>query len=327
MSILDSAILLGKETTYGTAASLTRAFEGKADSFKREQNYIDSIGFRANMEALRSDRFVVENLGGTGELELDILNKGFGMLFEGMFGTSTGPTQQGATIAYSQTHTTDDTGPTSSYTIQVLRSVVGGTTQQFTHLGAVVTGWTISQDVNGLANLKVSYDFRDVETSTSAGTPSYPAGTTPFAWNQVTVTLDPNGSATVLQPRDFSFSADLGFDTNRRRLTSSGLKAQPVRNSVPSYTGSMTVDFEGLTEYNRWVNGDVFALRVAWTGAVIESSYNYTLQLDLPAVQYTGESPVASLSELSSQPLPFRALHDGTNPVVTLTYISTDTAF
>ena len=33
MSILDAAIMVGVESTYGTPATLTRAYEGKADTF------------------------------------------------------------------------------------------------------------------------------------------------------------------------------------------------------------------------------------------------------------------------------------------------------
>ena len=36
-TVLDNAILVGKETTYGTAVTLTRGYEAKSDTWVRKQ--------------------------------------------------------------------------------------------------------------------------------------------------------------------------------------------------------------------------------------------------------------------------------------------------
>ena len=42
-SILDNAIMVGKETTYGTPAVLSRAYEAQADTWAREQEALESV--------------------------------------------------------------------------------------------------------------------------------------------------------------------------------------------------------------------------------------------------------------------------------------------
>lgn len=323
MGILDTAIHVGVESTYGTPASLTRSFEGKADTFKRENERIKSVGFRSGMEGIRSDRVVTVNMGGAGSLELDVLTKGFGMLLKSLLGGAVAPTQQGVTTAYIQTYTSTADGPSQSLTIQTVRSEVGGTTQQFTHHGCVVTGWTLENSPGGLLTLNLDFDFEDVDTSTAAGTPTYPASTVPFDWTQAAITLN----ATPLHALEFSLQADLGLKTDRRYLRGSALKKQPVRAAVPTYTGNLVVDFEDDSRYAEFAAGTVVGPLVAtWTGAVIDAPHAYEVEVTIPALQWTGESPEASLDDLTSQPLPFEVLDNGTDPMVTITYQSTDTA-
>lgn len=320
-NVMDTAILVGKETTYGTPVTLTRAYEGKADSFKRAQERIMSTGFYAGAHAKRSDRVVTVNMGGEGSLEFDILTKGFGLLLQGMLGTVTGPTQQAATIAYKTTADSADTDPGDFYTIQVQRTDMGGTQRNFTHHGCTITGWNISQEVGGLLVASLNFDFEDVDTATAAGTPTYPSSTIPFDWTQATVSLNSVNSSV----RSFSLDADLALKTDRRFLRGSALKKQPVRAGIPVFTGEVEMEFEDLTQYNDFVAGTVVPIVATWTGATIASTYKYEVKITMAACQYTGESPEANLADVPVQKLPFEVLWNGTDPAVKIEYTSTDT--
>lgn len=310
-SILDNAVLLGLETTYGTkASSITRGYEAKADSWKRTQEFLDSTGIRAGLQAQRSDRSRPINMGGEGSIEADVLNSGFGLLFSAMFGKTTGPTAGVATFE------TDSTDSGQSFTVQVLRTDVGGTTRCFTHLGAVVTGWTIAQEVGGLLVATLNFDFQDVVTNETAGTPSYPAGAVPFDWTMASATW----GGSPIEPRSFSLEADLAMNVERRLLRGSALKKQPVRSGVPTYEGSMECEFESLDVYADFVAGTVDALVIEW-----DNGDGDELKIEMPAVQFTGESPEVSTDNLPVQNLPFKALDNGSDPVVTLTYTTGDT--
>lgn len=324
MSLLDAAVHVGKESTYGTAVTPTRSFEAKADGWKSEREGLESVGMRAGMQTTRSDRRKVINMGGAGAIEVDVLNKGMGLLLDGLLGTTTGPTQQSSTIAYLQTFASNEDGPTSSFTVQLIRPyVASGSSAAFTHHGCMATGWGLSQEVNGLLTLNIDYDFEDVDTATSAATATYPAAASPFDWTQAVLTV--GGSA--FDVRSFEFQADLAMKTDRRYLRGSALKKQPVRSGVPEYSGTIVADFDALTRYNEFVAGTVVEdVVITWTGAQIVSGHDYTIAIAFPAVQWTGESPEASISDVSTQPLPFKVLHDGTDPAVTLTYKSIDTS-
>lgn len=320
-SILDNAILFGKETTYGTPATLTRGYEGKADSWKRAQEYLESTGMYAGRQAKRSDRRVAINMGGAGALEIDVLNKGFGLILQAMLGSVSGPTQIGATAAYKTTAATTADDPDDSFTVQVQRTDMDGTQRNFTHHGAVLTSWSLSQAVGGLLVASMDFDFEDVDTITAAGTPSYPAATAPFDWTQAAATID--GSAVDIM--SFELNADLALKTDRRFLRGSALKKKPCRSGVPQFTGTMEMEFEDLTQYNAFVAGSIVPIVVTWTGAAIDTEA-YEIVVTMPACQFTGESPEASLSDVPKQNLPFEVLWNGTDPAITIEYTSTDTA-
>ena len=114
-SILDQFCGVAEESTYGTAiTSGFRGYEATGDAWQKDVNYIESVGFRQNMETIRSDRHDTIAVGATGSIECDVLNKGHGLLLKHLLGASSGPTQQASTAAYLQTFTTDDTGPARS---------------------------------------------------------------------------------------------------------------------------------------------------------------------------------------------------------------------
>jgi len=284
--------------------------------------YIDSVGFRAGMETLRSDRRTLVNMGGEGELEIDVLTTGFGFLLESMLGSTAGPTQEAATAAYTTTATTSSDAPGISYTVQIQRVAVDGSLQSFTHHGGTITSWSLMQEVGGLLVATLQADFEDVDTSTGAGTPAYAAGNVPFDWTMLDVTLD----SVSTDLTKFELEGDLGLVTDRRFLKSSSLKAQPVRSSVPSYEGSMELEYQGEVEYDDFVAGNVVPIIATWTGATIEGAHNYELEITCAACQYTGDAPVSSLDGVPTMTVPFKVLDNGTDPAIQITYKSTDTA-
>lgn len=321
-SILDVAILFGKESTYGTPVTLTDAFEGKADTYTRQHDYIDSVGFRGGMETLRSDRRVLVNMGGEGSLEIDVLSTGFGFLMQAMLGSVAGPVQQGATAAYKSTATSTAADPNDSYTVQIQRVDAGGTLQSYTHHGGVVTGWTLNQDVGGLLTATLNFDFEDVDTSTGDGTPTYAASNVPFDWTMAKASMDSVDTPVL----SVNLTGDLGLKTDRRFLRQSALKKQPIRSTVPSFEGTITMEYEGQTEYNDFVAGNVIPIVFTWTGAQIESPYNAEVVVTCNACQYTGNQPVSSLNDTPTLTLPFKVLDNGSDAAMTIEYTSTDTS-
>tara|TARA_R110000744_G_scaffold78022_1_gene154008 strand:- start:1420 stop:2391 length:972 start_codon:yes stop_codon:yes gene_type:complete len=320
-SILDQAILVGKEGTYGTPATLSRAFEAQADTWQRTQEALESVGMRAGQQTLRSDRRRQINMGAEGSIEMDALSSGLGLLLEGVFGSTTGPTQIGATAAYTSTFATTTDASNISYTIQKLVATNSGVLNPFTYHGAVITDFELSQDVGGFLTVKFDFDSEDEDKSTAAGTPTYPSTGSPFDWTQVALTV----AGTPICATSFNFSANMGLKTDRRFLCNSGLKSQPKRAAMPEYTGEINAEFEDTTQYDKFVAGEIFEVTATWTGAAIDTE-NEVISLTLPACQYDGSTPEASIDDMTMQSLPFKVLFNGTDAAATLAYTSVDTA-
>jgi hypothetical protein len=322
-SILDAAVMVGLESTYGTAVTPTRAYEAKADTWKRENQYLESVGMRASMQTARSDRRRAIQMGGAGALSLDVMDRGMGLLLNGVLGTTTGPTLLTGT-AYSQAHATSSDSPLKSYTFQVIRPGVDGVNKTFTYHGCTVTGFQMEQGLEGFLTLSLDFDFQEEEDTTSAGTPTYPTGALPWDWSQAVVTVD----AVALDVKGFTLSGDLGMNTSRRYLRGDWRKKQPRRSAVPSYEGSLTTDYDTaahaalLTKYR---SGATSTLAIKWTGATINAPHAFEFEVSVPVVQWNGGTPEAKMDDLTALELPFRVLH-GASAAVTVNIKSTDSA-
>jgi len=324
-TILDQNFSVGVESVYGTTVALARAYEAQADGWSLTREDIPSVGMRPGLQGEFSDRQKTVVMGAEGTTTFHVLNRGLGLLLRGMLGTSAGPTQQASTIAYLQTFTTSAAPPAVHYTAQMQRVDSSDTTRAFTYPGATITGWTLLHEVGGLLELELGWDARTEVTNVAAGAAVSPAGATTFDWTQLGVTV----GGTEACVTSIELAADLGLKTDRRLMcaTTAGLKRAPKRAAVPTITGTIQAEFEDLTLYNRWVNNEIFAVVMTWTGAQIVSPHNFRLEVTLPACKFTGSTPESSLSDLTMQPLPFKALFNGTDPMCTITYMSTDTAF
>jgi hypothetical protein len=321
--ILDTPLVYGAETTYGTASvTLTRGYEAKVDAWKKSVEYMETRGFRSGLQAMSAGRTIAVPTGGSGTLNVDVFNKSMGMLLRDMFVTTTGPTQQGATTAWLTTFATGAGGPTTSATIQQNRVGVTGTSFAFTHLGCLCTGWELSQEVGGKLELVSNFDFQDVSTVVGAGTPVYAATPTVFHWGNCVVSI--GGSAVDM--KSISLTANYNMATDRRFLKGSTLKSKPVTAQLPSFEGTIEGEFLDLTQYNRFVSGAEVVAQFKWTGALIEGAHNFEFTVDMPAIQIRGESPEVSLDDFPKQSIPFVVLWNGTNPAITVSTKSTDVA-
>ena len=71
-SILDTFCGVAQESTYGTAiASGFRGYEAQSDTFTREVQYVESVGFRQALQTTRFDRHDTISIGASGSIEAD----------------------------------------------------------------------------------------------------------------------------------------------------------------------------------------------------------------------------------------------------------------
>lgn len=321
-TILDQSFQVGKESTYGTAVAMSRAYEVKSDGWKDQIENIPSVGMRPGMQGEGSDRQKTIVMGTTATTTWDVLNKGGGLLFQALLGSSSGPTQVAATAAYTSTFATTTAAPGDYYSTQMQRVDSGDTLRIFTTVGCAITNWKFSHAVGGNLELELGWDGRQTVTTESAGSGVSPTSAAAFDWTMLNVTV--NGTETCLS--NFEVSGDLGLKTDRRLMcaTSAGLKRAPKRAAVPSITGAFTSEFDDLTLYNLYKAGTIVPIVATWTGAQIESGQNFTLTITLPACKLEGDTPESSLTDMTMQPITFKALYNQSDAMMTLTYKSTD---
>lgn len=326
--VLDAQMHIGAEATYNDPAAVpTRSFEALGDGHKRPPAFIDSLGFRAGMQAQRSDRRRVLDMGAEGSIELDIFTKGFGMLLNACFGATTAPAQQGATPAWLQKYETNAEGAIGkSLVVQLGRPPISGAVLPFTYRGGKPKTWEITQEVgdgdSGNAKLKLEMDYAAEDTATALAAPAYPASASVLAWPDLAVTV----AAAPVHPNEFSVKGDNKLNVDRRFLRSTVAKKEPIRAGVPEFEGALACEFEDMVQYNRFIAGDIVPIVATWTGAVISGAFSFMLRLTMAACQFSGETPEVSLDDLPKQPLPYKVLWNGVDAAVKAEYISTDLA-
>ncbi|MEV7402844.1 phage tail tube protein [Streptomyces sp. NPDC091267] len=316
---LDASIGIGREDSYGVLSTVVEGYEGKADSWKTEREFIESVGFRAGMQTARADRRNVVNMGGEGELEVDLLDAGAGSLFLAAFDKVTTTTTGGVRTTVAET-STDSGSP--SFSAQMVRPTVDGTKVAYKHVGCVATEWELSAEVENAVALTVTFDFQDVShTSVPAQivAPTYPDESYAYDWTRTAITLSRAGAAVPMDVSKFSLSGDRGMKTDRRFLRANQLKKKPTRNAQPSYEGELEGEFsaDSLGLYEAFIAGEVCGLVLDLDGVLPGSS----LRIECPAIQFTGESPESSVDDVTIHTLPFRVLDPGTGvPAIRATY-------
>ena len=319
---LSAQFGMKEELVYGTAVTVDRFLEIESEGIETNVVSIDTpvLGTQY-LKTSQVSRYVKD---ATGAVTLPVMTKGFGKLFKQLLGASASA-QVGATAEYKHTFTPDANGGMGvSATVQVGRPDVTGTVRPFTFEGGKVVSWEFSIGRDGVLKLTVTWDFEDVATETALATPSYASGRMQFVWTNVSATL--GGTSVFL--RELTLAGERPRDVERTGL-SQPKKKEPILNGVSSVTGSAAGEFESLTHYNAFIAGTQQALIItATTGAtVIPTTANpFKIVFTLPACDLVNPgSPMVGGPEILAQPLNFRGLDNGINPVVTFEYHNDET--
>jgi hypothetical protein len=307
------------EVTYGTPVTVDRFWE-----FRRETINDDNTPIFANQIGLgrfqSSARVKPNYKGSRGQVELVVLNKGFGLLLEMAIGQNT-ITGAGA----NKTHTIiPDANGLQGKMLTIQKGVPGvdGTVRALTYEGGKVTSWELKSGLDQPLVLVLDLDFQNVLTATALATASYPATQEMFVYTEGAITL--GGVAQSI--KSFSVKGNNNLNTDRRFL--GGSKSEPVANGFATITGNLEAEFEDLTRYNAWKAGTILAnLILTFTLATVipTTAVPYSFKITLPAIQYRGQSPQIGGPQVVMNPTPFEALYDGTNAPVTVEMVTSDT--
>jgi hypothetical protein len=315
---IDASLGIVDEVTYGTYVAPTRWLPFLTESLGLQQERNESAGLRSGQKYDRTDQWQTGKRRASGAISMELGNKGFGLLFKHCLGTIA-TTTDGA--GKKHTATPGDLFG-KSFTVQVgTPEATAGTVDPFSYMGCKVADWGISQALDGFPMLNLTVDAQDESTSQSLAAVSSPAETELLHWSGCVVNV--GGSA--FDALSFDFTQNNGLNVDRHHLRGARLKKEPVEAGKRQATGTITAEYEGLTAYNRFVNGTTATIVATWTAvSTYDTAKPFKLVLTLQNCRFDGTSPDVQGPGVVQQSLPFKVLDDGTNPAVQVDYFTSD---
>jgi len=198
-----------------------------------------------------------------------------------------------------------------AFTLQKGVEALDGTVFPFTYAGTKVASWEITADVDAIVNMTTNVVAMSESVGESLATESLDAAWAPFSFVDASLTV---GGSARNNVRSVTLSGDNGLEAYRR--IGSADSKEPRNTSQRAYTGTISSDFEDLTDYNLFLAGTESALVVTFS--------NGTESLEITAnIQYDGETPATGgPGETVEQSLPFtcvRSTDDGSTITAVLT--------
>lgn len=302
----DCSVGLGVESVYGTAVARTRWFEFLDESFNFVKNVKQGVGLRVGSRVARSGRRVVASAEGSGDLTIEAVTKGLGLLWQ--LGLGSGTSTLVSAGLYQQVFTLGDVMP--SATIQKGIPRADGTVDAYTFTGCMVESLTIDCPNADNVKVKTSWNARDMTTATAYTAPSYATGPSVFtfahgavysgALTAPTATALGSAATPVASIRSGSITIKHNLKTDRYNCGGGGRKEKPFAG-VREISGSMVAEYADTAFRDAIVNDTSMTLVKTFTsGADV-------LQVVIPDVRFDGDTVKASL-DLAMQELKWTGL-------------------
>ena len=320
---LGAQIGIAAESTYGTFVAPTRFPEFNKESLVLKKTTAQSTGIAAGRLMALSSRRVVTQREVSGSIELEVANKGMGLLLQALMGTTVTPVQQGATTAYLQTHTLADVFG-KSLTIQKGVPLTTGTVTDKSFVGCKIVSAEFSCEVGGMLTATFEFDGKDCDEGQTLATASY-VSSSPFHFGQMAVKSGTFGAETALDGiRKVSIKIERPQDVGRFYANQTALKKEPISNDLVKITGSLETDYVATTLDDLHTSDTATSLVWEFLGPIIASTHAETFRIKLPAIKLDEAPPTVEGYEVVKPTYNFTALYDGTNAAA-IEYMSTDT--
>lgn len=298
------------EATFGQSPTVNRFLEFNNETIAQTVERIDSSGLRAGRRVQRSTQWAPGKKNVTGDVEFEVQQQGMGLLLKHCLGTVTS-SQPSAGSAPTVWEHKFVVGPLDgkSFTCQIGRGDVGGTVRAFTYAGCKISKWDLSVAVDSSVLLKTTIDGISETTGVALATAAYSAQPFPLVWTGGTITLPGGATGNISK---FDLSGDNGQDVSRWFMGASpATKKEQLESTLRAYSGSVDIEFTDLSAYNLFINGTMGQLTANFEGSNISGTYNYALEIVLPAIRFDGATPNVPGPGLITTTYPYVALDDG----------------
>lgn len=289
----DCSVGLGVESVYGTAVARTRWFEFLDESFNFVKNVKQGVGLRVGSRVARSGSRVVASAEGSGDLTIEAVTKGLGLLWQ--LGLGSGTSTLVSAGLYQQVFTLGDVMP--SATIQKGIPRADGTVDAYTFTGCMVESLTIDCPNADNVKVKTSWNAKDMTTATAYTAPSYATGPSVFtfahgavysgALTAPTATALGSAATPVASIRSGSITIKHNLKTDRYNCGGGGRKEKPFAG-IREISGSLVAEYADAAFRDAIVNDTSMTLVKTFTaGADV-------LQIVIPDVRFDGDIVKAS---------------------------------
>lgn len=302
----DCSVGLGVESVYGTAVARTRWFEFLDESFNFVKNVKQGVGLRVGSRVARSGSRVVASAEGSGDLTIEAVTKGLGLLWQ--LGLGSGTSTLVSAGLYQQVFTLGDVMP--SATIQKGIPRADGTVDAYTFTGCMVESLTIDCPNADNVKVKTSWNAKDMTTATAYTAPSYATGPSVFtfahgavysgALTAPTATALGSAATPVASIRSGSITIKHNLKTDRYNCGGGGRKEKPFAG-IREISGSLVAEYADAAFRDAIVNDTSMTLVKTFTaGADV-------LQIVIPDVRFDGDIVKAS-TDLAMQDIKWTGL-------------------
>ena len=316
---------LDEESSFGTAVGSTRHVPIVSESLALTKNMVQSNAMFPGYHTRASARRVEASRSAGGDFKLEATTRGIGLLLKYIMGAAQTITPTTLTTGVYEYVIPLGLGLGKSLTIQKQFYDMGGTiVQAFDYPGSKIpkAGFALGQD--GALEITASVDARDEVKQASPTAASY-GSYKPFRFRDAKIKKNGGQLSQSVIVRGMSIDIERPMDADRRGIGGGGLKGEQTENDFPAISGNMEGEFADPAHwYDDYANDTAFALALLFEGATIASTYKETLEFTMPAAKLDGESPKAGGPGTVTTALPFTVGWDGTNPDMTVRYVTAD---
>jgi len=336
---LDAQVGFKNETTFGTGVTVDHFIEFDNEDFQYVPTWLEGEGLRAGRKYKRDSRVGVSRKDVNGKLDFKAANKGMGLLFKHMLGSTATATQIGVTTAYRQIHIPGDQFG-KSLTVQVGRPEPStGTVRPFAYTGCKVTQWEFSVSDGDHAKFSLTFDGRDEDTATGLASATYAASMNLFNFSQATLKLGgtastggspskitiASGVTVAAIINSITIRGENPMASERYGLGNAGLKAEQIENDYPTITGSLDAEFAKTELYDVFKATTSVALQLDFSFGDAGGANPYLLSFVAPKIKLKTAPPSVDGPGIVRMNTEFEVYDDETNAPFQIEYVSTDT--
>jgi hypothetical protein len=321
---------LAKEGTWGTWLTPTRWVEMESETLEWKPKRIVGVGLANGLAVQRNATRQQTTSTVQGDIKCPMYYKSMGLFLGGIMGTlTTTPVQQGATIAYLQTHAlaVNTIGQSLSFQKGV-PEVTTGTIRQYDYFGAKISKAVFECAIDQFLQATYTIDAKGYDTTNTYATPVYQTPNPIFAFNQGNFKFGPLGSEVVVEGiRKWTMTIERPLRVDNFYLDGTGLKQEQVGNNFVKITVDLESDYVTDAAFIAQFAGDTAqSMIMDFVGPVIASTFKNEIQFQVPNLRWEAGQPLIAGPDLVMPKLQLVGLYNDVNTAATITYMSTDVA-